>query len=30
MQYTVKTFEAGLEQVQNQKLSHTMFPNDVL
>jgi len=30
MQYTVKTIEAGLEQAQKQKLSHTMFPNDVL
>ena len=30
MQYTVKTIETGLEQVQNQKLSHTLYPNDVL
>ncbi len=30
MQYTVKTVEAGLEQAQNQKLSHTLFSNDVL
>ncbi len=30
MQYTVKTIEAGLEQAQIQKLSHTLFPNDVL
>ncbi len=30
MQYTVNTIAAGLEQAQNQKLSHTLFPNDVL
>jgi hypothetical protein len=30
MQYTVKTIEAGLEQAQNKKLSHTFFHNDVL
>ncbi len=29
MHYTVKTIEAALEQAQNQKLSHTLFPNDV-
>jgi len=25
-----KTVEAGLEQAQNQKLSYTLFPHDVL
>jgi len=25
-----KTIESGLEQAQNQKLSHTLFPNDIL
>jgi len=28
--YVQKTIESGLEQAQNQKLSHTLFPNDVL
>ncbi len=30
MQYVQKTIETGLEQAQNQKLSHTLFPHDVL
>jgi len=30
MQYVQKTIEAGLEQAQYQKLSYTLFPNDVL
>jgi len=30
MQYVQKTIEDGLEQAQNQKLSYTLFPNDVL
>jgi len=30
MQYTINTIAAGLEQAQNQKLSHLLFPNDVL
>jgi len=29
MQYVQKTIETGLEQAQNQKLSHTLFPHDV-
>jgi len=30
MHYTVSTIASGLEQAQNQKLSHLLFPNDVL
>ncbi len=30
MYYTVSTIASGLEQAQNQKLSHLLFPNDVL
>jgi len=28
--YVQKTIESGLKQAQNQKLSHTLFPNDIL
>ncbi len=30
MHYTVSTIASALEQAQNQKLSHVLFPNDVL
>jgi len=30
MYYTVSTIASGLEQAQDQKLSHFLFPNDVL
>jgi len=30
MHYTVSTIASGLEQAQNQKLSHLLFPYDVL
>jgi hypothetical protein len=30
IQYVQKPIEAGLEQAQNQKLSYTLFPHDVL
>jgi len=30
MHHTVSTIASGLEQAQNQKLSHILFPNDVL
>jgi hypothetical protein len=30
MHYTVSTIASALEQTQNQKLSHLLFPNDVL
>jgi len=30
LQWVQSTKETGLEQAQNQKLLHTLFPNDVL